>query len=319
MMRLSPYHLPEFPQSLFLEQRRSQRASACLPSTLLWGASDRATRLGARFGLYGLPLPHSLSGMADNSIKYPTKQSIVSRFASWAFGIAFLLAAIGIMGKNVVTTFWLLACALLLLPPSSKWIAKKLNRSIPRWAHIIAGIVGCFALVAIAPPSSQDTQQRAMEPTKQAEQTPPAAVSVSEEDQLRQIVSDVLKGNTNMSKPRFRKVDIMKQAAGGWGVFAEFNGDDNLTANIRKGGIESKMAEVYIALYTSDKDVQTVTVAAYFPLVDRYGNESDGVVLKTSLGKAEAAKVNWSADSSTLRRSILPNIWTMVLVHPEFR
>lgn len=252
--------------------------------------------------------------MAENK----SKSGIVSRFASWAFGILFLLAALGLIGKNVVTAFWLLTCGLLLLPPSSRWIAAKLKRSIPRWAHITAGIIGCFALIAVTPPPPEPAQ-RTTETPVQAEQTPPPAAPVSEEDQLRQIVSDVLKGNTNMSKQRLRKMDIVKQASGGWGVFVEFNGDDNLTANMRKGGIESKMAEVYIALYTSSKDVQTVTVAAYFPLVDRYGNESDGVVLKTSLSKAEAAKVNWSADSSTLRRSILPDIWTKILVHPEFR
>lgn len=244
---------------------------------------------------------------------------IVSRFASWAFGVVFLLAALGLIGKNIVTALWLLACGLILLPPSARWIASKLKRSIPRWASITAGVVGCLALVAIAPPAPQQPQRVADDTSVQADQTPPPAAPVSEEDQLRQIVTDVLKGNTNMSKPRLRKVDVVKQAAGGWGVFAEFNGDDNLTANMRKGGIESKMAEVYIALYTSGKDVQTATVAAYFPLVDKYGNGSEGVVLKTSLNKAEAAKVNWSADNSTLRRSILPDIWTIVLVHPEFR
>jgi len=76
---------------------------------------------------------------------------------------------------------------------------------------------------------------------------------------------------------------------------------------------------VYIALYTSGKDVQTATVAAYFPLVDRYGNESEGVVLKTSLSKMEAGKVNWDADNTMLQRSIIPDVWTTTLVHPEFR
>jgi hypothetical protein len=256
--------------------------------------------------------------MADNSIKNPTKQSIVSRFALWTFGITFLLAALGVMGRNAVTAVWLLACGLILLPPSSRWIAKKLNRSIPRWASITAGVVGCLALVAIAPPAPQEAQ-RTTDTAVQAEQTSPPVTPVSEEDQLRQIVSDVLRGNTNMKQQRLRKVDIVAQANGGWGVFTDFNADDNLTANMRKGALESQMAEVYIALYTSDKDVRTATVAAYFPLVDQYGNESEGVVLKTSLSKAEAAKVNWSAENIMLRKSIVPGIWTNVLVHPEFR
>ncbi len=186
---------------------------------------------------------------------------------------------------------------------------------------IVVGFVGMSALISvtekesIAPASAPVVSDNAVP----SQQVAAPAAPVSEEDQLRQIVSDVLKGNTNMNKSRLRKVDIVKQVAGGWGVFTEFNGDYNLNANMRKGGIQSQMAEVYIALYTSGKDLQTATVAAYFPLVDQYGNESEGLVLKTSLNKVEAAKVNWSADSSSLRRTILPNIWTTMLVHPEFR
>jgi len=41
------------------------------------------------------------------------------------------------------------------------------------------------------------------------------------------------------------------------------------------------MSEIYIALYTSDKDIRSASVAAYFPLVDQYGNESSGVVYKS--------------------------------------
>lgn len=129
--------------------------------------------------------------------------------------------------------------------------------------------------------------------TEQKEQQPAEpAKPVSEEDQIRNIVSSVLKGNNNMDQPHIRKIDVVKQVNGGWGVFVDYNADDNLTTNLRKTGIEKTMSEIYIALYTSNKDVQSASVAAYFPLVDKYGNESQEVVYKSILDKSEADKVN---------------------------
>lgn len=257
-----------------------------------------------------------------NDTNTSVRPGFLSRVLPWALGIVFLFAALLIAGMYPPNAFALFVCGLFLLPPVRRMIAKRMKYVAPKWMSITAGVIGMSALIAVTEPTPTQpnippASEAAGSPVE-AQQPPPAAPA-SEEEQLRQIVADVLKGSTNMSKPRLRKVDVVKQVAGGWGVFVEFNGDDNLSAKSRKGGIESKMAEVYIALYTSGKDVQAATVAAYFPLVDKYGNESDGVVYKTALNGAEAAKVNWSADNTTLRRSIVPGVWTATLVHPEFR
>ena len=142
---------------------------------------------------------------------------------------------------------------------------------------------------------------------------------LSEEEQIRKLISEQLKGDNNLGKPYIRKIDVIKQVNGGWGVFVEYNADDNLTKNLRKIGIEKKMSEIYIALYTSGKDIRSASVSAYFPLVDKYGNESDGVVYKSILDKKEADKINWNSDPSTLKLSILPGVWTTSILHPEFR
>jgi hypothetical protein len=240
------------------------------------------------------------------------------QFMKWLFGILFFFMALLFLPRFPVAFVWLLACSLVLLPPTARMIMRKMNYIFPKWLNVTAATLGTFAMLGILGHEAEKAMPSVENNPAPAQQTPPLA-PVSEEEQLRQITSDVLKGDTNMGKPRLRKVEVVKQAAGGWGVFAEFNGDDNLTARMRKGGIETKMAEVYVALYTSGKDVQTASVAAYFPLVDKYGNESDGIVYKTTLNRKEADKVNWGADNTTLRRSILPGIWTATLVHPEFR
>ena len=141
---------------------------------------------------------------------------------------------------------------------------------------------------------------------------------LSDEDQIKQLVSRLLKGNNNMDKPFVKKIDVVKQVDGGWGVFTEYNADDNLTTNLRKGGIEVKMSDIYMALYKSGKDIRAASVAAYFPLEDKYGNTSDGMVYKSILDKDEADKVNWQADRASLELSILPKVWTTSFIHPGF-
>ncbi len=255
--------------------------------------------------------------MANADVKNAERASFVPRFAGWAFGVVFLLAALGVMNKNAVTALWLFAAGLLLLPPSSRQIGRWMKRTVPRWLHVTTAVVGCLAIIGLGGPRGPTAAPVATNnPTPSQPIVPPAPVN--EEDQLRQIVTGVLEGSNNMDKPYLRAVNVVQQVNGGWGVFTEFNPDDNLTQTLRKGGLESKMAEIYIALYTSGKDVQTASVAAYFPLVDKYGNESDGVVYKTVLNRKEADKVNWNADKATLRRTILPGVWSATLVHPEF-
>lgn len=257
--------------------------------------------------------------MANTDPK-PAAHAGMYRFIKWLIGITFLFFALLFLPKYPIASFWFVIFGLILLPPSARLIARKTKHDIPRWLNVTVAVVGLFGMIGVA---GQDVEKRTpagtdnSAPVQARQDAPPTPIS--EEDQLKQIVADQLKGNNNMSKASLRSVNVVQQVDGGWGVFTEFNADDNLTMNMRRGGIESDMGEIYIALYTSGKDVRTASVAAYFPLVDKYGNGSDGMVYKTTLNKAEADKVNWSADGVTLRRSILPAVWTATLVHPEFR
>lgn len=60
-------------------------------------------------------------------------------------------------------------------------------------------------------------------------------------------------------------------------------------------------------------------MAAYFTLVDKYGQRSDVVVYKSILDKAEADKVNWQQDDAYLKLTILPGVWETTLLHPDLR
>jgi hypothetical protein len=176
-------------------------------------------------------------------------------------------------------------------------------------------LIGCLAVIAIGVIVILSFIVGTHEPS----QPSGPAQTLTEEGQIRKLVSDQLKGKNNLEKDYIREIEVVKEVDGGWGVFVYYNADDNLTNKFIRGGIESKMTDIYAALYTSDKDIRQSFVAAYFPLVDKYGNESDAVVYKSILRKEEADKVNWNADRSLLENSILPKVWTTSILHPDFR
>lgn len=144
-------------------------------------------------------------------------------------------------------------------------------------------------------------------------------VALSEQDQIKKLVTDQLQVKNNMDKDGLKNVEIIENDNGGWSVSVDFNADDNLTTNLRKVGIEKQMSELYITLFKSGKDIRTATITAYFPLQDQYGNVNDRAVYQSTLEKEEADKVNWNADESSLKLSILPKVWTTTLLHPEFQ
>ncbi|MBA7714134.1 hypothetical protein ES703_123150 [subsurface metagenome] len=146
-----------------------------------------------------------------------------------------------------------------------------------------------------------------------------APPSKSTAAKIELMIADQLKGTNNLNKPYLRNIDVVQQVHGGWGVFVEYNAGDNLWNGLIKAGIEKKMSEIYIALYTSTYDIRAASVSAYFPLIDKYGKQSDDVVYKSMLSKNEADKTNWAADSAFLKLDILPTVWTTSILHLDFR
>lgn len=151
---------------------------------------------------------------------------------------------------------------------------------------------------------------QAQQPAKQQTSTKP----LTPEQQLKQAATNAI------GKDKIRNVDVEPQVDGGYGVFVEYNADDNLSTGMIKKGIEKAMSDVYIALYhDSGQDVRQASVAAYMPLEDQYGNTSDGVVYKSVLRKDVASQINYSQEKAVLELNIIPKLWTTTLLNASFR
>lgn len=141
---------------------------------------------------------------------------------------------------------------------------------------------------------------------------PPVRPTPKPDEALRAIVATAFAGDTNGEKKRLRDVQIVAQQGDGWGVFVQFNADENLTNGLTKGGIELRMRDGYKAIYGSGLPVRAASMAAWLDVVDQYGNKSEATVYKTILEGAVARKVNWS------NTDILdwPAIWRTSILYP---
>lgn len=158
-------------------------------------------------------------------------------------------------------------------------------------------------------------------PTPAPTPQPPAPVTdpeAADRAQLEQLVYDALHGTNNGGEPYIKSTDIIHDTDfdnptnadgsprySGWTVNVAINIDGSRTVMNRE------IADLYISLYSHRTDLVMVGIKAYEPLIDKYGNPSDGWVYGTFLKAAEAYKVNWSLDRTMLEFSVLPGLWTV--------
>ena len=136
------------------------------------------------------------------------------------------------------------------------------------------------------------------------------ATPISDQDVLKRGVTDGLASDHGT----FRAINVVPQDSGGIGAFVEINAPKNLPPSFTKTMVEYGMEDAYLALHKSGKDVTAMSVAAYLPLTDKYGNTSDVMVYKTLLRKDQADKINWSDDDTA--RNAIGHVWDVTILMP---
>lgn len=97
-------------------------------------------------------------------------------------------------------------------------------------------------------------------------------------------------------------------------LFVEFEAADALFMGMTRRGLESDMAAAYtFAFHEPGTDAELVFVTATFPLIDQFGNTSQGRVLATELDRETAERINWS-DPHAIRWE---HVWTENFRHHE--
>lgn len=183
-------------------------------------------------------------------------------------------------------------------------------KNLLKWTGII--VVGFFVLMVIIGlaggkkgSSVQDAFQKGMDDGKQT-------VEGNNQTTPEQKIEAKVRASVTDSKT-IKDVQVTKQVNGGYGILVIINAGENLSNDLIKKGIWLDMATIFTALYKEQMDVNEAAIVANMDQVDKYGKTSNQVVMKTSLAKEEAQKVNWSVDRSSLGLQILPGVWTTEL------
>ncbi len=234
--------------------------------------------------------------------------------------IGIILGIIGVFTifSDFIVGLSFLIISIVLIPKTSQFIESKLHFKFNTTIKVIIVLLCLFVIGA----SAGKNENQKDTPTKiniQSNQTEKPGEEITPKQKIENKVSEILNGKNNLDKNFLRKIEITDEDNNTFAVNIEFNASDNFSANLRKKGILIKMSEIYQSLYRGNMDINSAIITAHFPLIDKYGNEEDGMVYKTSLLKEEASKINWSVDSATLKLEIIPGIWNDLFIHPEFK
>ena len=150
---------------------------------------------------------------------------------------------------------------------------------------------------------------------KQGAQTDPTAAT---RQQLEQLVYDAVHGTNANSQPYIRGIDTSQavDANNPWNAdgspnYTRWTVGVSLNIDGSKTSMDEQMAEIFYSLYSHRKDLYTVEISSYEPLIDKYGNQSDQKVYHAFFDGSDAYKVNWNLDRDTLVYQVIPGLWTV--------
>ena len=229
---------------------------------------------------------------------------VVYGYFIFLFLVAFVCLVIGLIKPSVF----------------NRVFRREMNRKKTSLIFGVAFVVFFIIAGVTTPPSAPVAPTASTAQTNTLVKNKTAPTPLSEQDQIKQIISNELKGNNNRSEPYLRNTNVSQQADGTWNVAVEYNADDNLTKNMIKEGMETTMSKIYEDLYRNNShNIGLATVSAFFPMTDKYGNTQDDIVYTSQLASDEAQKVNWSEDSAWLELKILPGVWDTIFLSPSFQ
>jgi uncharacterized protein YnzC (UPF0291/DUF896 family) len=159
------------------------------------------------------------------------------------------------------------------------------------------------------------TEEEQAEQKAREEQAEKFAQDVAYKMDIEEAIVGIVGEKTNTEKPSIVDLKINDNLATETEsdklVIAELNASDNLTVNMIKAGILKDSVDLFESLF-GISGVSEVNLSWYLTLVDSYGNEKDGVVLKIILDKKTADKINWE----NFDRSKFSNVAIHYWEHP---
>ena len=148
-------------------------------------------------------------------------------------------------------------------------------------------------------------------------ETPPPPTTVSTTDtstilvnDIKKIVTDELGKKNNLKKNTIKDVQYV---ASDKGAIIALNANENLTTNMTKKGMWKDSKDILQPL-SKVNGLDIIIIHWYFPLVDTYGNEKDGIVMSFEINKETLNKINWD----NFLTDNIPNVVNNYFEHQAF-
>jgi|GEM_PF-6641633 len=188
----------------------------------------------------------------------------------------------------------------------------------------LQGCLGCFGLivligiviVVIVVLLGDETKSAESNHIVQTEETKYEITDVDSDISSR-IIKEVGE-QTNMGEQKIIDLQVNEHSGtdndGDRIVVATLHANDNLSNKLMKGGIQMESIKVFQSLFEVS-DMEEVALLWQFPTIDSYGNSELNTVLKITLTKATADKINWSYFNRDNFAQIADSYWE----HPTLR
>lgn len=134
--------------------------------------------------------------------------------------------------------------------------------------------------------------------------------NLTPEQKIEKICKDIAKDN-------FIEINITNNVTipDGKTVFLKVKAKDNLTNEMARTGTLWQSRDIIKALYTSGLPIGSCKIVSSSTLVDKYGKESEGVVMRCSLDAKTAEKINWKNADALEWEKVLNEYWA----HPSYQ
>lgn len=201
---------------------------------------------------------------------------------------------------------------------------KKIGKLGKSFGSVWAFIVLIALIVNSAPenkPATVDSSFQLPEHPKPGQQTT-AVQNVQSappiEEKVKAAIIDSVGEKTNVKKERVVELKVNDHLGtkkdGDKIVLGTLRANENLTPNLSRGGILLDSNKVFKALFTIP-EVEEVNLFWQLPLTDAYGKTEDGTVLKITLTREKAEKINWDNFDKENYSKIAETYWE----HPGFK
>lgn len=109
----------------------------------------------------------------------------------------------------------------------------------------------------------------------------------------------------------YRSVEIIETVNNGYTIMVTYSLLENLTSKMTLSGNYAIVAKTIKALIDAGYQIDQAVFSGYTNVIDKYGNESDGLAFRYKLTVDEMSKINWQQDEATLAYQIIPAVGTV--------